>query len=97
MICPSCKALNDDSAEACFTCGRALSALTQGLLIANRYRIESVLGKGGMGMVYRAHDRMLDETVAIKVLRGEFANTAEMLQRFKKEIKLARKVSHRNV
>ncbi len=97
MICPSCKALNDDSAEACFTCGRALSALTQGLIIAGRYEVQSVLGKGGMGMVYRAHDRMLDESVAIKVLRAEFGNTSEMLQRFKKEIKLARKVSHRNV
>jgi len=97
MICPSCKALNDDSAEACFTCGRALSALTQGSVIAGRYQIESILGKGGMGMVYKAHDRMLDETVAIKVLRGEFANTTEMLKRFKQEIKLARRVSHRNV
>ena len=97
MICPSCKALNDDAAEACFTCGRALSALTQGSVIAGRYDIRSHLGKGGMGMVYKAHDRMLDEEVAIKVLRAEFANTSEMLQRFKKEIKLARKVSHRNV
>jgi serine/threonine protein kinase len=50
-----------------------------------------------MGMVYKAYDRMLDEQVAIKVLRGEFANTPEMLKRFKQEIKLARKVSHRNV
>ena len=97
MICPSCQALNDDTAEACFTCGRALSALTQGSVIAGRYEILSPLGKGGMGMVYKAHDRMLDEQVAIKVLRAEFANTSEMLQRFKKEIKLARKVSHRNV
>jgi serine/threonine protein kinase len=97
MICPSCKALNDDTAEACFTCGRALSALTQGSVIAGRYEILSVLGKGGMGMVYKAHDRMLDEHVAIKVLRGEFANTPEMAKRFRQEIKLARKVSHRNV
>ena len=97
MICPSCKALNDDSAEACFTCGRALSALTQGSVIAGRYEVLSPLGKGGMGMVYKAHDRMLDETVAIKVLRSELANTVEMLKRFKHEIKLARKVSHRNV
>ncbi len=97
MICPSCKALNDDAAEACFTCGRALSALTQGSVIAGRYDVLSPLGKGGMGMVYRAHDRLLEETVAIKVLRAEFANTAEMLKRFKHEIKLARKVSHRNV
>jgi len=97
MICPSCKALNDDSAEACFTCGRALSALTQGSVIAGRYEVLSQLGKGGMGMVYKAHDRMLDEPVAIKVLRAEFANTGEMAKRFRQEIKLARKVSHRNV
>jgi predicted Ser/Thr protein kinase len=97
MICPSCKAPNEDDAEACFTCGRALSALTQGSVIAGRYEVLSPLGKGGMGMVYKAHDRMLDETVAIKVLRSEFANTAEMAKRFRHEIKLARKVSHRNV
>jgi serine/threonine protein kinase len=97
MICPACKALNDDSAEACFTCGRALTALTQGSLIAGRYEVLSPLGKGGMGMVYKAHDRMLEETVAIKVLRAEFANTGEMAKRFRHEIKLARKVSHRNV
>jgi serine/threonine protein kinase len=97
MICPSCKAENDPSAEACFTCGRALGALTQGSVIAHRYEILRPLGKGGMGMVYKAHDRMLEETVAIKVLRSEFARTAEMAKRFRHEIKLARKVSHRNV
>jgi serine/threonine protein kinase len=97
MNCPSCKAPNDDAAEVCFTCGRPISALTQGSVIDNRYVIESILGKGGMGWVYRAHDRLLEETVAIKVLRTEFANTAEMKERFKKEIKLARRVTHRNV
>jgi serine/threonine protein kinase len=97
MICPSCKAVNDDTAEACFTCGRALGALTQGSVIANRYEVLSPLGKGGMGMVYKAHDRMLEETVAIKVLRSEFANTPDMAKRFRHEIKLARKVTHRNV
>jgi serine/threonine protein kinase len=97
MICPACKALNDDSAEACFTCGRALTALTQGSVIAGRYEIQSPLGKGGMGMVYKAFDRELEETVAIKVLRAEFANTGEMAKRFRHEVKQARKVSHRNV
>ena len=97
MICPSCKAENDPQAEACFTCGRSLGALTHGAIIGKRYEILSQLGRGGMGMVYKAHDRMLDETVAIKVLRSEFANTVEMTKRFRHEIKLARKVSHRNV
>lgn len=97
MICPSCQAVNEDSADACFTCGRALGALTHGSLIANRYEVLSPLGRGGMGMVYKAHDRMLDEPVAIKVLRSEFANTPEMAQRFRHEIKLARKVTHKNV
>jgi len=97
MICPSCKAENDDAAESCFTCGRMLSALTQGDVIDGRYEVLSRLGKGGMGVVYKARDRMLDETVAIKVLRAEFANTGEMAKRFRQEIRLARKVTHRNV
>ncbi len=97
ITCPSCKAKNDDGAEACFTCGRAFAALTQGAVIANRYEVQRPIGRGGMGMVYRAHDRMLDETVAIKVLRSELTGTSEAAKRFRSEIKLARKVSHRNV
>jgi serine/threonine protein kinase len=97
MICPACKAENDATADACFTCGRALGALTQGAVIGGRYEVLSPLGRGGMGMVYRAHDRMLDEAVAIKVLRSEYAQTPDMTKRFRHEIKLARKVSHRNV
>jgi predicted Ser/Thr protein kinase len=97
MICPSCQADNADAVDVCFTCGRALDALTRGAIIASRYEILNPLGRGGMGMVYKAHDRMLDETVAIKVLRAEFVNTVDMGRRFRQEIKLARKVSHRNV
>ncbi len=114
MICPECNAVNDDQAEACFTCGRSLTSAgdvqvaapaarpapataAKGSLIASRYEVLRPLGKGGMGMVYQAHDRMLDETVAIKVLRSEFVDTPEMAQRFRSEIKLARRVTHRNV
>jgi len=97
MLCPSCHAENDDASEACFTCGRSLYALTQGILVAQRYEILSPLGSGGMGRVYKAHDRTLDEYVAIKVLRSELTREPEIGRRFRSEIKLARKVSHRNV
>ena len=68
-----------------------------GSLFASRYEIVRLLGRGGMGMVYLARDRTLDEVVAIKILRPEFADDAGMAARFKSEIKLARKVRHRNV
>ena len=97
MICPSCGAANDDAAEVCFTCRTVLSALTQGSIVGGRYEILSPLGRGGMGAVYRAHDRVLDETVALKVLRGDVASAPEMPKRFRSEIKLARRVAHPNV
>src|SRR5262245_42391366 len=50
-----------------------------------------------MGAVYRAHDEVLDEDVALKILRADVAGTPEMAARFRSEIKLARKVSHWNV
>src|SRR6187401_1397706 len=50
-----------------------------------------------MGMVYKAHDRVLDDTVAIKVLRPDVASEPEMARRFRSEIKIARKIRHRNV
>ena len=69
----------------------------RGSVIAGRYEILETLGKGGMGMVYKAHDRVLDETVAIKVLMAHVASEPDMERRFRSEIKLARKVRHRNV
>src|SRR5215472_14555061 len=97
MVCPSCGTENETGAEVCFTCRAVLSALTQGSVIGGRYEILSPLGRGGMGVVYRARDRVLEETVAIKVLRSEKAYAAEMLQRFRSEIRLARRVAHPNV
>ena len=97
MICPSCQQNNTDEAEVCFTCGKALHALTQGAVVASRYVIRQLLGRGGMGYVYRAFDRMLEEEVAIKTLRAELVREPEMARRFRSEIRLARKVSHRNV
>ncbi|HET7290970.1 MAG TPA: protein kinase [Vicinamibacteria bacterium] len=97
MVCPGCRKLNEDSAEHCFFCGRALDAITQGVLLGGRYEVLRPVGKGGMGRVYKARDRTLDEDVAVKVLRAELVTDPEMAHRFRSEIKIARKVSHPNV
>ncbi len=72
--------------------------LTPGQSLGVRYDIKAALGAGGMGMVYRAVDRELGEVVAIKTLKPEIlAADDTALERFKSEIRLARKISHRNV
>jgi serine/threonine-protein kinase len=69
-----------------------------GTVFAGRYEIQSILGKGGMGIVYKAHDRELDDLVAIKTLRGEVLSAdPSLLDRFKQEIRLARRITHPNV
>lgn len=97
MECPSCAAPIDQGAEACLACGRSLSTLALGSVLASRYELRAVLGKGGMGLVYQAFDRLLEEDVAIKVLRTDLSANADAVRRFRGEIKLARKVSHPNV
>jgi CheY-like chemotaxis protein len=71
--------------------------LQPGERFADRYEVQSVVGTGGMGSVYRARDCELDETVAIKTLRRELVADETLIERFKQEIRLARKISHRNV
>ncbi|HEY6066279.1 MAG TPA: protein kinase [Thermoanaerobaculia bacterium] len=69
-----------------------------GTLFGGRYEIQSVLGKGGMGIVYKARDRELDDLVAIKTLRSEVLSAdPSLLDRFKQEIRLARRITHPNV
>ncbi len=67
------------------------------MVIGERYEILAVLGEGGMGAVYKAKDRELDRLVALKVIRPELASNPDILQRFKQEILLSSKVTHRNV
>jgi len=68
-----------------------------GRLIAGRYRIIALLGKGGMGEVYRADDLTLGQAVAMKFLPEEATSDEGMLERFKNEVRIARRVSHPNV
>src|SRR5207249_7881322 len=80
------------------TLAGAGDALRPGTVFANRYEVKDVLGAGGMGVVYRAFDRELQEPVAIKMLRPEaLAGNGVALERFKQEIRLARRITHRNV
>jgi class 3 adenylate cyclase/predicted Ser/Thr protein kinase len=68
-----------------------------GTELANRYRVVSPLGKGGMGEVYRAEDLKLGQPVALKFLPASLLRNADAVERFHREVRLARQVSHPNV
>jgi tRNA A-37 threonylcarbamoyl transferase component Bud32 len=72
-------------------------AFNPGDLIAQRYEVEGFLARGGMGEVYRVHDRELGESVALKTILPKALNDPTTLDRFRREIQIARRVSHRNV
>lgn len=65
--------------------------------LGRRYDIRGELGRGGMGVVYKAFDRETEEMVALKVLRGEIAADETALVRFRNEVRVARRITHRNV
>lgn len=72
-------------------------AFPAGMMLANRYRILGLLGRGGMGEVYKAEDIKLSQTVALKFLPDKLAKNEEYLKRFIGEVRNARQVSHENV
>ena len=72
-------------------------SLIVGARVANRFDVETRLGAGGMGQVFRAFDQELGERVALKTLQPKLASDAVHLARFRREVQLARKVTHRNV
>jgi len=81
------------SAEYLLNEGRFLP----GRLLSGRYRIIALLGKGGMGEVYRADDLTLGQAVAMKFLPDEASRDEGLLERFRNEVRIARRVSHPNV
>ena len=68
-----------------------------GELIADRYELEELVGKGGMSSVYRAHDRLLERTVAIKILHEHYSRDADYVERFRREARAAARLSHPNI
>ena len=71
--------------------------LTRGTVFASRYEIIEELGKGGMGRVYRVEDKKIKEEVALKLIKPDVASDKKTIERFSNELKMARKIAHRNV
>jgi serine/threonine protein kinase len=74
-----------------------LEELTRGELFADRYEIIEELGTGGMGRVYRVFDKKIKEEIALKILKPEISSDRKTVERFGNEIRLARKITHKNV
>jgi serine/threonine-protein kinase len=71
--------------------------LTTGIIFAERYQIIEELGRGGMGRVYKAVDTRINEKIALKLIKPEISSDKKTLERFGNELKLARKIAHKNV
>jgi TolB-like protein/Tfp pilus assembly protein PilF/predicted Ser/Thr protein kinase len=111
--CPECRTDNPFDSKYCKECATPIPSseeisftetletpvegLKMGMTFAGRYEITEELGKGGMGTVYKALDKELSEEVALKLIRPEIAVDKKIIERFKTELKLARKIGHRNV
>jgi len=85
------------SASNTLTLETKSEGLTRGTVFAGRYEILEELGRGGMGKVYRVYDRKLEEEVALKLIRPEIAADGKIIERFRHEIKISRKITHRSV
>ncbi len=100
--CKECSAPLTPSAEEASTqdtetLETAKEELTTGTTFARRYQIIEELGKGGMGKVYKAHDTEVREKVALKLIKPDIAEDKKTIERFRNELKLARKIRHKNV
>src|ERR687895_1289294 len=97
--CPVCNTKYEDSISFCALDGEVLEddpTTIVGSTLDGQYHIESMLGKGGMGAVYRARHILLGDRVAIKVLPPQMRNNAEWLRRFRREGQAARRFRHNN-
>jgi serine/threonine-protein kinase len=111
--CPKCDTVNPSDSKYCKECATSLpyskeisvtktletptDKFTRGTTFAGRYQIIEELGKGGMGRVYRVRDEKLDEEMALKVIKPEIAAYQGTIERFKNELKLARKIAHKSI
>jgi hypothetical protein len=109
IACPNCKTENRAENRFCAECATPLRPsdsrtvritgldLARGDVFASRYEIIEPLGQGGMGKVFKAYDRQISEVVAVKLIKPEISMAEGAIVRFKNELKIARKITHRNV
>src|ERR687896_879191 len=98
-FCPACTNKFDDNVSFCPNDGEVLEEDPHsfvGRVLDGQYQIEALLGRGGMGAVYRARHILLGDRVAIKVLPPEVRTNAEWLRRFRREGQAARRFRHPN-
>src|SRR5579871_2140121 len=97
--CKQCGATMDPGQNFCGSCGTAQGEAAApdplvGRVVAERYRIDSLVGRGGMGVVYKCEHVRMGKIMAIKLLHGELARDTEVQRRFRREAQAASRLSH---
>jgi len=92
--CPTCRVCYDSDTHVCPTDRSELRVGAVPRTVDAKYRVDRLLGTGGMGAVYLAHDMRLDRDVAIKVVRGDLLASADARARFRREAQLVARLQH---
>jgi serine/threonine-protein kinase len=99
-VCPTCGLKYPDENDRCFVDSAALEPMPDeriGSVLKGRYQIEAPLGEGGMAVVYRARNTLVERPVAVKVMNANLAGDRALKERFRREAKNAAAVAHPNI